>query len=112
MHRFAFFTVAAIFLVACSGDISTPVKHTNFVPPPRTPANTWNAPPGEQQLINQFLARYSAERAGRYRETLMRTDAFLEMAPSDQEGNRLLKAIYAARRQTQMAMMEQDRLHP
>lgn len=78
---------------------------------PRTQMNTWIASPEEQSLIDAFLNRYPTERSARYREILLRIDARLEM-PHDAEGQKMLDAIYAARRRAQKADVEMDRLHP
>jgi hypothetical protein len=91
-----------VVIVACK-DVDTPSSATKFVPSPRTPANTWVAQAGEEKLINEFLQRYPADRAARYRETLQRSDARLHMNSNDQVGQQMLDAIYKARLETQMA---------
>jgi hypothetical protein len=91
----------ALGLLGCKGDSTMPHSgEDDFVPPPRTSVNTWDAGAPEEALIGKFLAKFPPARAAKYREILKRTDAILEM-PDNPAAQMLLDEIYAERRRAQ-----------
>jgi hypothetical protein len=108
MKTQTFLIAMAITLSACKGEVSSPMSSPKFTAPPRTSANTWVAEREEQDLIDNFLKRFPADRAARYREILLRSDAYLEL-PKDPESQHLLDAIYKQRIKTAASAAERDR---
>jgi hypothetical protein len=98
----------AMALSACKGEVSSPMSSPKFTAPPRTLANTWVAEREEQNLIDNFLKRFPADQAARYREILLRSDAYLEL-PKDPASQHLLDAIYKQRVKAAAIAAEKDR---